>query len=79
MSADVIHHGHINIINEARKYGDVTIGLVADEIVAKHKRLPYLNWEQRKKIIENIKGLLKFLNKPSGIITLQLCLLSLII
>ncbi len=55
MSADVIHHGHINIINEARKYGDVTIGLVADEIVAKHKRLPYLNWEQRKKIIENIK------------------------
>ena len=37
MSADVIHHGHINIINEARKYGDVTIGLVADEIVAKHK------------------------------------------
>ena len=37
MSADVIHHGHINIINEARKYGDVTIALVADEIVAKHK------------------------------------------
>ena len=59
MSADVIHHGHINIINEARKYGDVTIGLVADEIVAKHKRLPYLNWEQRKKIIENIKGVVK--------------------
>jgi len=59
MSADVIHHGHINIINEARKYGDVTIALVADEIVAKHKRLPYLNWEQRKKIIENIKGVVK--------------------
>ena len=28
MSADVFHHGHVNIISEARKYGDVYIGLL---------------------------------------------------
>jgi phosphoenolpyruvate phosphomutase len=56
MSADVFHHGHINIISEARKYGDVIVGLLNDKAVADHKRLPYLNWENRKKIIENIKG-----------------------
>ncbi len=56
MSADVFHHGHINIISEARKYGDVIIGLLNDKAVADHKRLPYLNWINRKKIIENIKG-----------------------
>ena len=56
MSADVFHHGHINIIKEARKYGDVIVGLLNDKAVADHKRLPYLNWENRKQIIENIKG-----------------------
>ena len=23
MTGDIIHHGHINIINEAKKYGEV--------------------------------------------------------
>ena len=56
MSADVFHHGHVNIIKEARKHGDVIVGLLNDKAVSDHKRLPYLNWENRKKIIENIKG-----------------------
>ena len=56
MSAEVFHHGHVNIINEASKHGDVIVGLLNDKAVAGHKRLPYLNWENRKKIIENIKG-----------------------
>ena len=56
MSADVFHHGHVNIIKEARKYGDVIVGLLNDKAESDHKRLPYLNWENRKKIIENIKG-----------------------
>ena len=38
------------------KYGDVIVGLLNDKAVSDHKRLPYLNWENRKKIIENIKG-----------------------
>ena len=56
MSADIFHHGHVNIISEARKYGEVIIGLMSDKIVSDYKRIPYLNWENRKKIIENIKG-----------------------
>lgn len=56
MSADLIHPGHLNIINEARKLGEVTVGLLTDKAIAGYKRLPYLNYEQRKIIIENIKG-----------------------
>ena len=56
MTVDILHHGHINLIARAREYGDITIGLLTDEAVANHKRLPYLNWEQRKKIVENISG-----------------------
>ena len=59
MSADVFHHGHVNILREARKYGDVIVGLLNDKAVAEYKRLPYLNWHNRKEIIENIKGVAK--------------------
>ena len=56
MSADMIHPGHLNIINEARKLGEVTIGLLTDRAIASYKRLPALSYEQRKLIIESIKG-----------------------
>jgi phosphoenolpyruvate phosphomutase len=56
MSVDLIHHGHINIITEAAKYGEVIIGLLTDKAIASYKRLPYLDFEHRKRIIENIKG-----------------------
>jgi len=56
ISADLIHHGHLNIINEARKLGEVTLGLLTDEAIVSYKRLPLLTYEQRKVIMENIKG-----------------------
>jgi len=56
MSADLIHHGHLNIIKEARKLGEVIVGLLTDEAIASYKRLPYLSYEQRKIIVENMKG-----------------------
>lgn len=59
MSADLIHPGHLNIIKEAAKLGDVTIGLLTDSAIASYKRLPYLVYEQRKEIVENIKGVTK--------------------
>ena len=55
MSADLIHPGHMNILEEAAKYGQVTVGLLTDKAIASYKRLPALTYEQRKKIIENIK------------------------
>lgn len=56
MSADMIHPGHLNIINEARGLGKVIVGLLTDKAIASYKRLPMLSYEQRKVIVENIKG-----------------------
>ena len=56
MIGDIMHPGLINIIAEGAKYGDVMIGLYTDKAIASHRRLPYLTYEQRKKVIENIKG-----------------------
>lgn len=56
MSADLLHHGHLNILKVARELGEVTVGLLTDAAIASYKRLPFLTWEERKAIIENIKG-----------------------
>ena len=60
MSADLLHPGHLNIIKEARKIageaGEIIVGLLTDKAVASYKRLPYMTYEQRKIVIENVKG-----------------------
>ena len=56
MGTDIIHHGHINIIEKARELGEVTVGLLSDEAVTKYSRMPFLEYEERKQILENIKG-----------------------
>lgn len=56
MSADLVHPGHMNIIKVARDLGEVTVGLLTDEAIASYKRLPFLSFEQRKAVIEQIKG-----------------------
>lgn len=56
MCADFIHHGHLNIIKEAKKYGKVIIGLLTDKTISTYKRVPALSYEERKSVIENIKG-----------------------
>jgi phosphoenolpyruvate phosphomutase len=56
MSADIIHPGHLNIIHEAAKLGRVVVGVLTDAAIASYKRLPYLTYEQRSVIVENLKG-----------------------
>lgn len=59
MSADILHPGHINIIKEGQKLGEVVIGLLTDEAIAGYKRLPYMSYSQRLEILKNIKGIVK--------------------
>ncbi|MCW3072952.1 MAG: putative methylisocitrate lyase [Flaviaesturariibacter sp.] len=56
MSADLVHPGHLNIIKKGMEYGDIVIGLLTDEAIASYKRVPYLSFEQRKAIVEGLKG-----------------------
>lgn len=55
MCADIIHSDHINILLEAARLGDVTVGLLTDAAIASYKRLPHMTFEQRRMVVENLK------------------------
>ena len=56
MAVDILHPGHLNIISVARDLGEVVIGLLTDDAIMNYKRLPLMDFEKRKLIVENIKG-----------------------
>ena len=56
MSATILHHGHINILEKASKLGDVYVALTKDKEVLKKKGyIPELNFKQRLRILKSIK------------------------
>ena len=55
MSADLVHPGHINLINRAAELGDVTVGLLTDRAIASYKRVPFMNWDQRAAVVGALK------------------------
>ena len=76
MIADIMHPGLINIIQEGARHGTLTIGLFTDKAIAQHKRLPYLTYEQRKNIVENIKGVAKVVPQDEWSYSANLLLLK---
>ena len=65
MSADLIHQGHLNVIAEGCKLGQVIIGLLTDEAIASYKRLPLIAFNERKLIVENLKRVEKVVPQTS--------------
>ena len=55
MAADILHKGHINLLNEASKYGKVVVGLLTDDAIESYKRKPIINYENRYTVISNLK------------------------
>ena len=56
MSADIIHQGHLNVLNEARKLGNIIVGLHTDDVIRGYWRNPIMKYDERREVIENIKG-----------------------
>lgn len=54
---DMIHDGHLNIIHEARKYGEVTIGVLSDEAMVRFNRFPGVSFQERYRMIQELDGI----------------------
>ncbi len=51
---DVIHEGHINILNEAKKYGRVVVGILSDAAMIRFNRFPTVTFEERINIVRDL-------------------------
>ena len=65
ISTDVIHGGHINMINNAAALGELTIGVLNDKVVASYKRFPLLSCKERMKIASSIHGVAHVIEQDS--------------
>ena len=65
MSADILHPGHINILKEANKLGDVVVGLLTDKAIASYKKIPYMSYEQRFEVIDGLKYVKKIIQQDT--------------
>ncbi len=53
---DVIHDGHLNIIESAHKYGKVIIGALSDEALIRYNKFPTKNLKERIQLYESLDG-----------------------
>ena len=65
LAVDILHSGHLNIINKAKKYGQVVIGLLSDSAVTEYKSIPSLEYEERYKIVKNLKNVHKIIKQET--------------
>lgn len=54
MVAEIVHSGHINLLLEASKLGEVTVGLLTDKAVSEYKEIPVVSFENRKNVLLSI-------------------------
>lgn len=53
---DVIHAGHLNIIEEAHKLGKVVVGALSDEALIRYNRFPTKTLDERRKMYLELDG-----------------------
>lgn len=58
-STDIIHSGHLRIIDKAAAYGELIIGVLSDEAVSSYKRFPLLSYDERANVVAHITGVAK--------------------
>ena len=56
MCADILHHGHLNIIRESAKLGRLTVGLLTDEAIESYKTGPVMSFDERKSVVQGVRG-----------------------
>ena len=54
---DVIHDGHLNIINKAKKYGKVVVGALSDKALIRYNKFPTISLEERVRLYKSIEGI----------------------
>jgi glycerol-3-phosphate cytidylyltransferase len=66
MTCSILHHGHIRLLKKASKLGQVIVALTNDKEAIKYKKINlFLNFNERKEILESIKYVTKVIKSKS--------------
>lgn len=53
---DLLHYGHINLLQRAKSYGDyLVVGLSTDDFNVQKNKTCYFSYEERKKMLEALR------------------------
>ena len=55
MAADIIHYGHIRLLEKSSKFGSIVVGLMTDKGLKSYKKKPYFNYQKRNELLASIK------------------------
>lgn len=58
-ATDIVHSGHLNIIEKAAELGEITAGIQTDEVIALNNRFPIVDLEERLRIFSSLKHIAK--------------------
>ena len=72
MAIDLLHHGHIRILNQSSKLGTVIVGLMTDKGLISYKGAPFIKYKYRKEIISEIKAV-DYVIPLNGLLYLEIC------
>lgn len=64
--ADLVHAGHIKILKEAARYGEVTVGLLTLKACGELNDIPYLDYNKRKEVLENLSMIKNIIPQDSA-------------
>lgn len=56
ISSDIVHSGHLNVIEQGARYGRVIVGLLTDEAIATYKRMPIIDYESRRRVFGSMRS-----------------------
>ena len=54
MCADILHPGHIALLERASELGAVTVGLLSDTAIASYKRPPLMSYAERHAVVKSL-------------------------
>ena len=64
--ADLVHAGHINVLKEAAKYGEVTVGLLTSVAISELNDSAYLKYQQREEVLSNLSMVAKVVEQKTA-------------
>ena len=56
VSSEFVHPGILNVLAKGCELGEVTVGILTDEVIAAYKRMPLLDFETRTQVFDSVKG-----------------------